>query len=79
LVTIYLQVLEACDLVILGIFTLDVVVKVVAEGNRPLHFFADSWNVFDFFIVFACFVFMLPFMPDVGSMLVRRVKKEGGK
>ena len=61
--------LDFCDNVILVIFTIDVVVKMIAEGNRPGHYFADSWNCFDFFIVAACFVFMLPFMPDVGSML----------
>ena len=62
-------VLDACDNVILAIFTIDVVVKMIAEGDRPLHYFSDAWNCFDFFIVAACFVFMLPFMPDVGSML----------
>ena len=62
-------VLDVCDTVILAIFTVDVVVKVIAEGHRPLHYFADSWNCFDFFIVAACFIFMLPFLPDVGSLL----------
>jgi len=62
-------VLDVCDAVILAIFTVDVVVKVIAEGHRPLHYFADSWNCFDFFIVAACFIFMLPFLPDVGSLL----------
>ena len=44
-------------------------VKVLAEGFKPLRFFNDSWNCFDFGIVFACFIFMLPFMPNVSSLL----------
>jgi len=44
-------------------------VKVVAEGLTPLRFFHDAWNCFDFGIVFACYVFMLPFMPNLSSLL----------
>ena len=40
-----------CDLVILIIFILEIVIKMIAEGNKPLHFFTDAWNVFDFLIV----------------------------
>jgi len=61
--------LNALDSIILFIFTIEVVVKMVAEGHRPLHFFADPWNFFDFVIVAACFVFMLPFMPDAGGLV----------
>mmetsp|Transcript_28177 Transcript_28177/g.33391 ORF Transcript_28177/g.33391 Transcript_28177/m.33391 type:complete len:1260 (+) Transcript_28177:99-3878(+) len=61
--------LDALDGVILAIFTLEVILKVMAEGDEPLRYFDDSWNCFDAFIVGACFIFMLPFMPDVGSML----------
>lgn len=39
------------DLIILYIFILEIVIKMVAEGNHPLQFFADGWNVFDFLIV----------------------------
>jgi len=61
--------LDALDGIILAIFTIEVVVKVMAEGDRPLRYLYDAWNRFDLFIVGACFIFMLPFMPDVGSML----------
>jgi len=61
--------LAMCDNVILVIFTIDVVVKVIAEGHRPLHYFADSWNCFDFFIVATAFIFMLPFLPNLSSLL----------
>ena len=29
--------------VILGIFTLEIVVKVVAEGSKPWKYFSDNW------------------------------------
>jgi voltage-gated sodium channel len=61
--------LDVMDILILSVFTFEVIVKVMAEGDEPLRYFNDNWNCFDFFIVFACFIFMLPFMPDVGSML----------
>jgi voltage-gated sodium channel len=61
--------LDVMDILILTIFTAEVVLKIMSEGDRPLKYFNDNWNCFDFFIVFACFIFMLPFMPDVGSML----------
>ena len=61
--------LDALDKIILAIFTLDIIVKIVAEGEHPLHYFSDNWNKFDFFIVFACYIFLLPFMPSVGSVL----------
>jgi hypothetical protein len=43
--------LDALDSVILFIFTVEVVVKLVAEGKKPGRYFKDSWNCFDFFIV----------------------------
>lgn len=42
--------------VILAIFVLEIVVKLVAEMPRPLNYFRDPWNDFDFFIVAVCFV-----------------------
>ena len=47
-------VLDALDSLILAIFTLEIVLKVVACGSRPLRFFRDPWNLFDFLIVAAC-------------------------
>jgi len=42
--------------IILAIFIFEIVVKMVAEWPRPLRYFKDAWNVFDFVIVAACFV-----------------------
>ena len=54
----YHRILHVLDLMIITIFTIEVAVKIAAEGAKPWNYFKDSWNVFDFVIVTACF---LPF------------------
>jgi voltage-gated sodium channel len=49
-------VLDLIDYIILGIFVVEIVVKVGAEGSRPWRYFLDPWNVFDFIIVAVCFM-----------------------
>jgi len=39
------------DLLVLGIFALEIVLKMAADMPKPWRFFADPWNVFDFLIV----------------------------
>lgn len=51
-------ILELLNKIVLGVFILEIVVKLVAEGNKPWRYFLDGWNVFDFIIVAAAF---LPF------------------
>jgi voltage-gated sodium channel len=46
--------LQTLDAVVIGIFVLEIVLKLVAHGRRPLAFFRDGWNVFDFLIVAFC-------------------------
>ena len=46
--------LNTLDLFILGIFVIEAVIKILAEGNRPQNYFKNPWNVFDFIIVVAC-------------------------
>ena len=41
---------------VLAIFTLEVVLKISAEKNRPWRYFQDGWNLFDFTIVAVCFL-----------------------
>ena len=36
---------------ILGVFILEIVLKMTARWPRPTSFFSDGWNVFDFFVV----------------------------
>ncbi len=50
--------LELLNKIILGIFILEIIVKVLAEGKKPWLYFTDGWNIFDFIIVAAAF---LPF------------------
>lgn len=49
-------VLDALDYIILGIFIIEIVVKMGAEGSKPWRYFLDPWNVFDFIIVAVCFM-----------------------
>ena len=48
--------LNALDSIILGIFILEIIVKIVAQGGKPLNYFKDSWNIFDFSIVAVCLI-----------------------
>jgi voltage-gated sodium channel len=61
----YSKILHGIDSIILFIFTIEVLFKVFAQGNRPLNYFKDGWNLFDFFIVLFCYI---PFLiPSVNS------------
>jgi voltage-gated sodium channel len=46
--------LSLLDGLVLAIFTIEVVIKVLAEGKRPLNYFKNPWNAFDFLIVAIC-------------------------
>lgn len=50
--------LEILNRIILVIFIVEILVKLIAEGNKPWRYFMDAWNIFDFIIVAAAF---LPF------------------
>ena len=50
--------LNALDTIILGIFTIEILLKMTAKAPKPWLFFNNGWNVFDFIIVAVCF---LPF------------------
>lgn len=56
--------LHVADQIILWIFVAEVVLKLIAEGNKPWRYFLDPWNIFDFIIVVACF------MPGAGEYVV---------
>jgi voltage-gated sodium channel len=63
------HVVNVLDHIVLAIFSIEIIVKVMAEGDEPLRFFNDRWNCFDVVIVGGCFLFMIPFLPKIGSML----------
>jgi len=48
--------LSVIDTTLILFFTLEMVLKVLAEGKKPLNFFKDPWNIFDFLIVAICLV-----------------------
>jgi voltage-gated sodium channel len=44
----------ALDVFALTVFVVEIVLKLAAHGRRPLDFFRDGWNVFDFLVVVLC-------------------------
>ena len=60
--------LDVLNDVILVIFVVEILIKLGAEGSRPLRYFTDPWNCFDFAIVAAC---LLPF--DAQAITVLRL------
>ncbi len=59
--------LQILDYIILGIFVIEAVIKILAEGKKPHNYFKNPWNVFDFFIVSACL--LEPFIHVGGAFL----------
>lgn len=71
----YSHILHAVDTIILIIFTIEVVVKILAEGNKPWNYFKDPWNIFDFLIVAVCYLaFVMPTI-DAGFIAVLRLAR----
>jgi voltage-gated sodium channel len=48
------RLLSFIDRIILGIFVVEQVVRLLAEGKRPWRYFLDPWNLFDFLIITIC-------------------------
>jgi len=46
--------LRVLDTTVLAVFLAEVALKIVAHGRRPLDYFRDGWNIFDFAIVSLC-------------------------
>ncbi|MGL4400425.1 MAG: ion transporter, partial [Luteolibacter sp.] len=46
--------LRSFDAMVLGIFIIEAVLKLMAHAPRPLDYFRDGWNVFDFTIIVLC-------------------------
>ncbi|HWM56132.1 MAG TPA: ion transporter [Solirubrobacterales bacterium] len=43
--------LEALNDVFLGIFVVEIVIRIAAHGSRPQDYFKSGWNVFDFVVI----------------------------
>jgi voltage-gated sodium channel len=50
----YGNLLHALDKAVLAIFIIEIVIKLASHGSRPIDYFRDGWNVFDFTIVALC-------------------------
>lgn len=48
--------LHLLDRIVLFVFIAEIVIKMIALSPRPLDFFKDPWNVFDFVIVAVCLI-----------------------
>jgi len=48
--------LTAVDRTCLGIFSVEILLKMLAQAPRPWRFFHSGWNVFDFLVVAAAFI-----------------------
>ena len=46
--------LRVLDATVLAVFIAEIALKLAAHGRRPLDYFRDGWNVFDFTIVALC-------------------------
>ncbi|HSL60262.1 MAG TPA: ion transporter [Desulfotignum sp.] len=62
----YGPLLHTLDVLVLSIFSVEILIKLIARYPRPQQFFTDPWNVFDFVIVAACF---LPFAVKYAMVL----------
>ena len=60
-------VLGFLDAFVLAIFTIEAAIKIAAEGDKPLNYFRNPWNLFDFAIVAVCL--LAPLLPIDGSFL----------
>ena len=67
-VTHIAHILGAFDFIILFIFTVEVFIKVFAEGTKPLNYFKDPWNDFDFSIVAVCYIAFVT--PDLDASFI---------
>ena len=58
--------LHAIDRIILGVFVVEILLKLAAKAPRPQRYFCDPWNVFDFVIVVVC---LLPMHAEFAAVL----------
>jgi voltage-gated sodium channel len=58
--------LKRVDEVVVGLFVIEAILKIVAAGTRPMRYFGDPWNLFDFTITVIC---MLPLEGQFAQVL----------
>lgn len=52
----YKQTFQHLDDAILLFFVIELLIRILAHGAKPWHFFNNLWNIFDFLIVMLCFL-----------------------
>lgn len=52
----YGHLFKIVDVIVLTVFTVEVIIKIAAEGKKPLRYFTNGWNLFDLFVVIICVV-----------------------
>jgi voltage-gated sodium channel len=50
-----ITVLHVLDRLFLGVFVVELSIRLIAHGSNPLRFFRSGWNVFDFLVIAAAF------------------------
>lgn len=58
--------LEALNTAFLGVFAVEIAIRILAYGRRPQDYFRSGWNVFDFLIIAAAF---MPFLRSNATLL----------
>ena len=48
------ELLSVIDNIVVVMFVIEAALKIVAAGRRPMRYFGDPWNVFDFTITVVC-------------------------
>ena len=62
----YGDVLSLLNAVFLGVFVVELALRIACYGRRPHRFFRDGWNLFDFVVVAAAF---LPVIRESSTLL----------
>lgn len=57
------------NFVVLAAFSVDLILRIIAEGFTPWRFFYDGWQCFDFLIVSLCYVFLAPSLSKSRSII----------
>ncbi len=60
------EAITVADDTFLGIFVIELAIRIAAFGRRPQDFFKDGWNLFDFIVIGAAF---LPGLRDNATLL----------
>jgi voltage-gated sodium channel len=58
--------LDLLNAVFLGIFVVELMLRIASYGRRPQNFFRNGWNVFDFVVIAAAFI---PGVRDSSTLL----------